>query len=48
MLGSVVGGFLAGALGIGFYGLIGSILISTLGAVVLLAIFGLISRNRTV
>ena len=45
LLGSVVGGWLAGHFGVAFYGLGGSIIISTVGALILLAIFGLFTRR---
>jgi len=38
IVGALLGGFLAGVLGIHFYGLIGSLVISTLGAILLLFI----------
>ncbi len=44
ILGGIVGGWLAGELGIGAGGIIGSILIATLGAVVLILIIRLIKR----
>jgi uncharacterized membrane protein YeaQ/YmgE (transglycosylase-associated protein family) len=44
VVGAIVGGFLAGSLGIGANSLTGSLLIATLGAVVLLAIVGALKR----
>ena len=47
LVGALIGAFLASMLGIHFFGWIGSLLISTLGAIVLLFILGLFSgRNR--
>jgi uncharacterized membrane protein YeaQ/YmgE (transglycosylase-associated protein family) len=47
LVGALIGAFLAGMLGINFFGWVGSLLISTLGAIVLLALLGLFSgRNR--
>lgn len=43
--GALIGGFLASALGIGFGGWIGSLIVSTLGAIILLAILGAIRRR---
>lgn len=45
LLGSVVGGFLANYFGIAFYGIGGAIIVSTIGALLLLAVFGLVRRN---
>lgn len=45
LVGSFLGAFVAGALGIGFGGWIGSLVISTLGAILLLFILGLIKRR---
>jgi uncharacterized membrane protein YeaQ/YmgE (transglycosylase-associated protein family) len=44
--GALVGGFLASLIGIGGGGLIWSIIIATIGAIVLLAIYRLIAGNR--
>lgn len=44
--GALLGGFLAGLLGFNFYGWIGSLIVSTIGAVLLLFILGLIKRRR--
>jgi uncharacterized membrane protein YeaQ/YmgE (transglycosylase-associated protein family) len=44
--GAIVGGFLASLIGIGGGGWIWSILIATIGAIVLLAIYRLIASNR--
>ncbi|MEI9904039.1 MAG: GlsB/YeaQ/YmgE family stress response membrane protein [Asticcacaulis sp.] len=46
LIGSFIGGWLASFFGIAFYGFIGNILVSTVGALVLLAIFGLVNRQR--
>jgi uncharacterized membrane protein YeaQ/YmgE (transglycosylase-associated protein family) len=45
VVGALIGGFLAGALGIGFGGWIGSLIVATIGAVILLAILGAIKRR---
>jgi uncharacterized membrane protein YeaQ/YmgE (transglycosylase-associated protein family) len=45
VVGALIGGFLASALGIGFGGWIGSLVISTIGAIILLAILGAIRRR---
>ncbi len=47
LLGAVVGGYLANFFGIAFYGLGGEIIVSTVGALILLALFGAVAR-RTV
>jgi uncharacterized membrane protein YeaQ/YmgE (transglycosylase-associated protein family) len=44
VVGAILGGYLAGSLGIGATGLTGSLIIATLGAVVLLAIVGALKR----
>ena len=44
--GAIVGGFLASLIGIGGGGWIWSIIIATIGAIVLLAIYRLIASNR--
>jgi uncharacterized membrane protein YeaQ/YmgE (transglycosylase-associated protein family) len=44
--GAIVGGFLASIIGIGGGGWIWSILIATIGAIVLLAIYRLVAGNR--
>jgi uncharacterized membrane protein YeaQ/YmgE (transglycosylase-associated protein family) len=44
--GAIVGGFLASLIGIGGGGWIWSILIATIGAIVLLAIYRLVAGNR--
>ena len=44
--GAFVGGFLGSLIGIGGGGLIWSILIATIGAIVLLAVYRLIAGNR--
>ncbi len=45
LLGSVIGGWLANYFGFAFYGLGGSIIVSTVGALILLAVFGLFTRR---
>lgn len=42
LVGALVGAFLAGVLGIHFFGWVGSLIISTLGAILLLWILGMI------
>ena len=44
--GALLGGFLASVLGFRFYGWIGSLIVSTIGAVLLLLILGAIKRRR--
>ena len=44
--GAIVGGFLASIIGIGGGGWIWSIIIATIGAIVLLAIYRLVAGNR--
>jgi uncharacterized membrane protein YeaQ/YmgE (transglycosylase-associated protein family) len=44
--GAIVAGFLASLIGIGGGGLIWSIIIATIGAIILLAIYRLIASNR--
>ncbi len=44
--GALVGGFLAGLIGIGGGGAIWTIIIATIGAIILLAIYRLIAGNR--
>jgi uncharacterized membrane protein YeaQ/YmgE (transglycosylase-associated protein family) len=46
--GALVGGFLASLIGIGGGGLIWSIIIATIGAIILLVIYRLIAGNRAV
>jgi uncharacterized membrane protein YeaQ/YmgE (transglycosylase-associated protein family) len=46
--GAIIGGFLAGLIGIGGGGMIWSIIIATIGAIILLAIYRLIAGNRAV
>jgi len=46
LAGALLGAFVAGALGIEFAGFVGSLIISTLGAILLLFIFGLVRRRR--
>jgi uncharacterized membrane protein YeaQ/YmgE (transglycosylase-associated protein family) len=47
LVGALIGAFLASMLGINFMGWIGSLIVSTIGAVVLLFILGLFKgRNR--
>lgn len=45
LVGALLGAFIANALGIGFGGWIGSLLVSTAGAVLLLFILGLVKRR---
>ena len=44
--GALVGGFLAGLIGIGGGGIIWSIIIATIGAIILLAIYRAVAGNR--
>lgn len=44
--GAIVGGFLAGLIGIGGGGIIWTIIIATIGAIILLAIYRAIVSNR--
>jgi len=44
--GALIGGFLARAIGFQFAGWIGSLIVSTIGAVLLLFILGLVRRPR--
>jgi uncharacterized membrane protein YeaQ/YmgE (transglycosylase-associated protein family) len=48
VVGALLGAFLAGALGIEFAGFWGSLLVATIGAIVLLAILGLFRRRPTI
>lgn len=45
IVGALLGSLIAGALGIGFGGLLGSLVIATLGAILLLFILGVIRRR---
>lgn len=45
LIGALLGGFLADALDIGFGGFIGSLVVSTLGAILLLLIVGMVPRR---
>ncbi len=45
VIGSFIGGFIAGRLNIMVYGWVDSLLVSTLGAIVLLALLGLLRRR---
>ncbi len=45
IVGALLGGFLAGLLGISFGGWIGSLIVSTAGAVLLLFLLGLVKRR---
>jgi len=45
LVGALIGAFVANAMGINFGGWIGSLLVSTAGAIVLLFILGLIKRK---
>ena len=44
VLGAIIGGWLAGILGIGASGLIGSLVVATAGAVVLLMVVGALKK----
>lgn len=46
IVGAFLGAFIAGALGIGFAGFWGSLLVSTVGAIVLLALVGMFRPRR--
>lgn len=46
LVGSLIGAFVARALGINFAGWIGSLLVSTAGAVLLLVVYGMIRKRR--
>lgn len=46
LVGSLIGAFAAGLLGVNFGGWIGSLLVSTVGAVALLYIYGLIKKRQ--
>ena len=46
VVGALLGGFLAGLLGIGFGGWIGSLVVSTIGAILLLFLLDLVKRRR--
>ena len=48
VVGALLGAFLAGALGFEFAGFWGSLLVSTIGAIVLLAILGMFRRRPTI
>ncbi|MDP1874588.1 GlsB/YeaQ/YmgE family stress response membrane protein [Phenylobacterium sp.] len=45
LVGALIGGFIANAIDFPFSGFIGSLIVSTIGAVLLLAILGLIRRK---
>ena len=45
VVGALLGGFIAGLLGIAWGGIIGQLVIATLGAILLLFILGLIKKN---
>ena len=47
MVGSVIGGFLAGLVGLGGGGLIWSIIVAVIGAIILLAIYRAVVGRRT-
>jgi uncharacterized membrane protein YeaQ/YmgE (transglycosylase-associated protein family) len=47
IVGAYVGGFLFNMMGISAYGMIGSIVVSTIGAVVFLWVLRLFTRNKT-
>lgn len=44
--GSFVGGTLAGVLGIAFYGFLGNLVVATLGAILILWLFGRFQQRR--
>ena len=44
LVGALIGGFLANALGFNFGGWVGSLIVSTIGAVLLLFLLGLVRR----
>jgi uncharacterized membrane protein YeaQ/YmgE (transglycosylase-associated protein family) len=46
LLGSLVGSYLAEVFSVSYDGVVGSIIASTVGALALLAVFGLISRRK--
>ena len=46
VVGALLGGFLAGMLGLGASGLIGSLIVATLGAILLLFIVSLVRQRR--
>ena len=46
VIGSFVGGFLANALGIAFAGWIGNLVVATVGAIILLFVYGMIQARR--
>ena len=46
VIGSFVGGFLANALGIAFAGWIGNLVVATIGAIILLYVYGMIQARR--
>ncbi len=45
LAGALIGGFIANAIDFPFNGLVGSLIVSTVGAILLLAILGLIRRK---
>ncbi len=47
LVGAVVGGFLAGLFGFTYYGWLGSLVVATIGAIVLLFLLSLVSGRRT-
>ena len=47
VVGAFLGAFIASAVGIGFAGFWGSLLVSTVGAIVLLALVGMLRPRRT-
>lgn len=48
VVGALLGAFLAGALGIEFAGFWGSLIVATIGAIILLALLGMFRRRPTV
>jgi uncharacterized membrane protein YeaQ/YmgE (transglycosylase-associated protein family) len=47
VVGALIGAFIAGVLGIAYNGWVGSLLVSTGGAILLLLLLGMIRRPRT-
>ncbi|MFL1461155.1 GlsB/YeaQ/YmgE family stress response membrane protein [Roseococcus sp. DSY-14] len=45
LVGALLGGFLAGLFGVGYQGWVASLIVSTIGAIVLLAIVGALRRR---
>jgi len=47
LVGAVLGSFLAGVFGFAYYGWLGSLIVATVGAIVLLFLLSLVSGRRT-